>query len=154
MLLAIPGYRVVPYRPEHGDALVRMWRASFERALALSDPHPLDEQRAYLEKEVLPNHAVLVVLEESTERLVAFLASSRERIAQLYVHPDHQRKGIGSSLLRHAKEQSGGRLRLFTFEKNAGARRFYERHGFAIVGRGFEPTWQLADLEYEWSGQS
>ena len=41
-------------------------------------------------------------------------------------------------------------VRLFTFARNRGARSFYERHGFRIVRRGFEPDWQLDDLEYEW----
>jgi hypothetical protein len=30
------------------------------------------------------------------------------------------------------------------------ARRFYERHGFVAVAHGFEPTWRLADVRYEW----
>jgi ribosomal protein S18 acetylase RimI-like enzyme len=41
--------------------------------------------------------------------------------------------------------------RLFTFEANKNAQRFYERHGFKVVARGFEKEWQLADIEYEWS---
>jgi ribosomal protein S18 acetylase RimI-like enzyme len=143
-----PGLHAVDYRPEHADALVRMWRTSFERALGVVDPHPIEEQRAYLDEQVVPNNEVLVVLAEA--EIVAFLAFTSETIAQLYVHPAHQGKGIGSALLSHAKERSTGRLRLFTFERNAGARRFYERHGFRLVGRGFEETWQLADLEYEW----
>jgi hypothetical protein len=55
-----------------------------------------------------------------------------------------------SRLLEWAKHQSGGSLWLHTFERNAGARAFYERYGFTIVARGFEPTWKLDDLKYEW----
>jgi ribosomal protein S18 acetylase RimI-like enzyme len=54
-------------------------------------------------------------------------------------------------LVNIAKEQSCGRLRLFTFAVNKNAQRFYERHGFKIVGGGFEEAWQLDDIEYEWS---
>ena len=53
-------------------------------------------------------------------------------------------------LLNIAKENSMGRLRLFTFERNKNAQRFYEKHGFQIIARGFEQSWQLADIEYEW----
>jgi len=28
--------------------------------------------------------------------------------------------------------------------------RFYEHHGFEIAARGFERSWQLADIEYLW----
>ena len=49
-----------------------------------------------------------------------------------------------------AKKHSNGVLRLFTLETNTKAQRFYERHGFKIIRRGFEEFWQLADIEYEW----
>ena len=146
--------RVVPYDPRHADDLVGMWRASFERALGLSDPHPIAEQRAYLESQVLPGNRVLVVLEAGADggaaRVVAFVAASDARIAQLYVAVDRQRSGIGEALLGWAKARSSGALRLHTFERNAAARAFYERHGFRVVGRGFEAMWKLPDLEYEW----
>lgn len=83
--------------------------------------------------------------------LLGFIAASRESIAQLYVRNDHQRRGIGRQMLEWAKEQSGGTLWLYTFARNAGAQRFYEREGFRVVARGFEPRWQLEDIKYEWS---
>lgn len=58
---------------------------------------------------------------------------------------------IGSRLLAWAKEQSAGSLWLYTFDRNAIARAFYEKHGFRIVARGFEPQWKLADVRYEWA---
>ena len=79
------------------------------------------------------------------------MAATPESISQLYVHVDHQGKGVGSMLVGIAKQHSHGRLRLFTFEANKNAQRFYERHGFEVVARGFEKEWQLADIEYEWS---
>jgi len=153
-MLAIPGYRVVAYRPEFGEELVRMWRASFERALATVDPNPIAKQLAYLEEQVVPANDVLVVRDAATLAIVAFLAARRDFVAQLYVHVDHQGKGIGSRLLQHAKEQSGGRLRLFTLDANRGAQRFYEARGFVIIGRGFDETGQNPDVEYEWVAES
>ncbi|MHC4550805.1 MAG: GNAT family N-acetyltransferase [Planctomycetota bacterium] len=146
----VPGFRVVDYRSAYGRALVEMWRASFERAVGIVDPHPCEEQLAYLERKVVPENRVLVVVEEASSDVVGFLAVNQEQIAQLYVHVDYQGRGIGSSLLRYAKEHSHGRLRLFTFEANTDAQRFYERRGFKVIARGFEEAWQLADLEYEW----
>ena len=142
---------IVDYLPEHGPELVKMWRESFERAVGVVDPHPLPEQLRYLEEKVVPDNRVLVVLEESTLAVVGFMAATPESISQLYVHVDHQGKGVGSMLVGIAKQHSHGRLRLFTFEANKNAQRFYERHGFEVVARGFEKEWQLADIEYEWS---
>lgn len=141
---------VVEYSPVHSDELVRMWRRSFERGVGVTDPHSIEEQREYLEKTVVAGNQVLVVLEERTAEVIGFLASTPERVAQLYVHVAHQGHGIGTMLLDIAKERSSGRLRLFTFAANKGARAFYERHGFNVVGRGFEPEWRLEDIEYEW----
>jgi ribosomal protein S18 acetylase RimI-like enzyme len=144
-----PGLRLVDYDPAHERELVAMWRASFERAVGVTDPHPVAEQAAYLREKVVPHHRVRVVLDDSG-RVVAFLAANEETIAHLYVHVDHQRRGIGSRLVELAKRESGGSLRLFTFESNVVAQRFYERHGFRVVNRGFEPEWRLPDLEYHW----
>lgn len=112
---------------------------------------PLPEQLQYLEEKVVPENRVLVVLEETTSAVIGFMASTPENISQLYVHVSHQNKGVGSMLVNIAKQNSRGRLRLFTFEANKNAQCFYERHGFKVVARGFEREWQLADIEYEWS---
>jgi len=142
--------RVVEYSPDFGPRVVAMWRAAFERAVGVTDPHPIEEQLAYLESAVVPRNRVVVALDDATSEVVAFLAANATQIAQLYVRVDRQRRGIGAMLLSLAKERSGGTLRLFTFQANTGARRFYEAHGFLVVGRGLEPEWNLPDLEYEW----
>ena len=140
----------VEYAPKYGREIVKMWRNSFEQAVGVIDPHPLEEQLQYLEEKVVPENHVLVVLERSTSTVIGFMASTPGRISQLYVHVDHQNKGIGSMLVNIAKQNSDGRLRLFTFKANKEAQRFYDQQGFKIVGRGFEKEWQLEDIEYEW----
>lgn len=65
-----------------------------------------------------------------------------------------QREGIGSAMLEWAKGRSAGSLWLYTFARNAGARAFYERHGFVAVARGFEPMWRLEDIRYQWTAQA
>ena len=141
---------IVDFTTKYGPELVRMWRDSFEQAVGVVDPHSLDEQLRFLEEKVVPQNQVLVVLDEDQSRVIAFMASTRETISQLYVHVDHQHKGIGSTLLEIAKRRSCGKLRLFTFKSNGGAQRFYERHGFKVIACGFEEQWGLEDLEYEW----
>lgn len=136
------------FDPARIDELILMWRASFEAGVGIVDPHPIAEQREYFLAEVLPRNEVrLAVLDDE---LVGFVAASTESIAQLYVAAGFQRRGIGAGLLAWAKAQSGGSLWLYTFARNAGARAFYERHGFVAVARGFEPTWRLDDIKYRW----
>ena len=126
-----------------------MWRASFEEAVGIVDPHPLEEQHAYLRREVLPCNSVRVALRQG--RIVGFAAASKRSVAQLFVRKEFQRRGIGTLLLDWAKSQSEGSLWLYTFARNARACSFYERSGFKVVARGFEPMWQLEDVKYEWT---
>lgn len=128
--------------------LVDMWRASFEYGVGIVDPHPIEGQREFFTSQLLPRNQVDVALRGG--EIVAFMASNRESIAQLYVRVGRHREGIGTRLLDLAKSRSAGSLWLYTFARNAVARRFYERHGFVDVGHGFENMWQLEDVRYEW----
>lgn len=136
------------YSSEHAQELVRLWRASFEHGVGVSDPHSLEAQLAYLREQVVPKHRVQLAWQKG--KLVGFLAANHESIAHLYVKVGHHRQGIGAHLLTLAKRESAGSLWLYTFQKNTVARRFYEAHGFRAVEFGFEPMWQLADVKYRW----
>jgi GNAT superfamily N-acetyltransferase len=138
------------FRPEHAHELVRMWRESFEHGVGIKDPHPIEEQERYLAEVVAKTNAIRVAFLEGM--MVGFVAASPDSIAQCYVRKGFHRRGIGSRLVEWAKQQSRGSLWLYTFERNAIARAFYERHGFRIVARGHEPSWDLDDLRYEWTG--
>jgi ribosomal protein S18 acetylase RimI-like enzyme len=56
-------------------------------------------------------------------------------LKQLYISPGHQRRGIGSQVLRLLREEQRGSaesMALFVLKNNP-AFRFYERHGFEVV---------------------
>ena len=142
-------FEIADYAPHQADELVRLWRESFEHGVGVTDPHPLDEQRAYFESAVLPAHRVRVALRDG--RLVGFMAANERSVGQLYVRVGETGQGIGAALIGLAQAQSAGSLWLFTFARNTRACRFYERHGFVAVARGFEPHWALEDIRYEWT---
>jgi hypothetical protein len=58
----------------------------------------------------------------------------------------------GRPLLEHVKRLRPERLELWVFQKNEGARRFYERHGFRLVRttNGAGNVEQEPDALYEW----
>jgi GNAT superfamily N-acetyltransferase len=73
-------------------------------------------------------------------------------IEQLYVLPEAQGRGLGSELLDVAK-QASARLQLWTFQRNAPARRFYEARGFALVEQtdGARNEENEPDARYLWT---
>lgn len=139
---------IAPYAPEMLVPLVDMWRASFEHGVGIVDPHPIEAQRGFFLREVLPQHEVSVALRDGG--IVGFVASNRESVGALYVRVGAHRQGIGATLLDLAKARSAGSLWLFTFARNAVARCFYEKHGFVAVAFGAENMWNLDDVKYRW----
>jgi ribosomal protein S18 acetylase RimI-like enzyme len=67
-------------------------------------------------------------------QIVGYMLVHGEDLDHLYVRPGWQRRGIGRALLAKAKALSPQRLVLWTFQRNAAARAFYEAHGFRVVG--------------------
>jgi GNAT superfamily N-acetyltransferase len=139
---------LVVFEPRWLDALVRMWRASFEASVGVIDPHPLADQLRYFVEDVLPQNSVRLALHG--DELVGFIACSPVSIAQLYVRVGHQRVGIGTQMLEWAKRRSVGSLWVYTFARNKGARAFYARQGFVEIAYGFEPFWELDDVRLQW----
>jgi GNAT superfamily N-acetyltransferase len=85
------------------------------------------------------------------DAMTGVIAFQDDWIEQLYVLPEAQGQGVGTALLDVAKHTSG-RLQLWTFQRNAQARRFYEARGFAMVeqtdGTGNEE--KEPDARYLW----
>ena len=144
----MPAPDIVDFQPQQTDAVVRLWRASFEHGVGVTDTHPLHEQVEYFRSAVAPRFRVRVAV--TGGEILAFMASDAESVNQLYVRVGHIGQGIGSRLLQLAQQESAGSLWLHTYARNHRACRFYERHGFVAVEHGFEPFRQLADVKYRW----
>lgn len=84
--------------------------------------------------------------------IVGLLSMSEGTVHNLYILPDFQRKGIGHTLLETAKTCSGGELKLWVFEPNEGAIRFYQRHGFETMRKtdGRENEEKVPDRLMAW----
>lgn len=93
------------------------------------DLHNADEFVAFYRETVLAKCTVWGAFEDGL--LQGHIALRPGWIDHLYVDPEAHGRGIGSGLLDLAKARKS-ELRLHTFQANAGARRFYERHGFEI----------------------
>lgn len=139
---------ITQYTPQYAEQTVTMWRDSKEQAIGQKEIHTF-ESHVYFLNHLLAEqfHIDLALMDE---KVVGMIAYNEEEISQLYIHIDYQGMGIGHTLLDKVKAQSNGRLTLYTFEVNENAQRFYEKHGFKIIGRGHENEENLADIQYEW----
>ena len=97
--------------------------------------HTDEEVCTWIEQSLLPAGQVTVA--EMAGEIVGFVATTEADdhlwIDQLYVGPAFTGRGVGAALLRHAMTGASRPIRLHTFQANNGARRFYERFGFAPV---------------------
>lgn len=83
-------------------------------------------------------------------QVVAYMLIDGDELDHLYVAPRWQGSGFGSALLTHAKTLSP-RLLLWTFQRNARAREFYEARGFVgIQHTDGDNEENEPDMQYEW----
>lgn len=97
--------------------------------------HSALEVGTWVESSLIPSGGVTVAC--NSEAVVGVLATSQANgsswIDQLYLLPGFVGKGLGSLLLEHGLKSLARPVRLYTFQANAGARRFYEKHGFRAI---------------------
>ena len=117
-------------------------------------PRIPDDVRPELGGWFVERHPIWV--EERDGRVVGFVGLDDGEVTHLYVEPAAQGDGIGSALLEHVKAQSDGELRLWVFQRNDGARRFYERRDFRLVRLtdGAENMEREPDALYEWRAEN
>ncbi len=140
---------ITPYIPKYAEQTVEMWRDSKERAIGQKENHSFESHVHFL-NHILPKQ-YQIDLALMDEKVVGIVAYNEKEISQLYIHTGYQGMGIGQTFLQKVKEQSSGRLTLYTFEVNENAQRFYEKNGFTIIGRGDENEENLPDIHYEWT---
>ncbi len=139
-------------RLDDADAICDLYLASRRAALPyLRKVHSDAETRQWIAEVLLRDCAVWVA--EADGCILGFAAVAGTHLEQLYLHPGHLRRGIGSLLLAKAKELSPGGLELHCFQRNAAARAFYEARGFTAVefGDGSGNEEGEPDIRYSFS---
>ncbi len=77
-------------------------------------------------------------------------------IRHAYVRTGSQKRGIGAQLLAHLREMARGPVLIGTWADAVWAIRFYERHGFQMVGseeknRLLKTYWSIPERQVETS---
>ncbi|WP_329623594.1 GNAT family N-acetyltransferase [Streptomyces sp. NBC_01255] len=133
-------------------AVADVWLRSYTAALpSVRRAHTDDEVRYWLREIVVPNHETWVATVEGS--VVAMMVLDDEDLDQLYIDTQWRGRGIGDRLVEVAKQSRPTGLTLWTFQVNAPACRFYERHGFVEAERtdGRRNEEREPDVRYVWS---
>ena len=116
-------------------------------------PHSDDSVRNWIKTTLIPSGRVDVAI--IGDQIVGICATSHDGrfswIDQLYLRPSNIRHGIGTILLENELAKLDRPVRLYTFQENHPARRFYERFGFVPIqfGDGSENEENSPDVLYE-----
>ena len=150
-----PGIVLRRSSPFDGDAVADIWLAAFGETYDFPAAHTDDEVRAWIRSNLLVESETWVA-EDADGTLVGFMSLSDDMLDQLYVAPRWTGQGIGGCFLALAKTRRPAGLDLYTFQANAGARRFYERHVFVAIsfGDGSGNEERQPDARYRWTPET
>jgi GNAT superfamily N-acetyltransferase len=137
-----------------GDApaIADLWTRSYAAALpTVRRAHTDSEVRTWVRDVVIPAYETWVAV--TTGGIpVGLMALRGDWIDQLYLHPLWRGRGLGDRLIALAKLRRPDGLRLWTFQVNQAACRFYERHDFVAAERtdGAGNEEREPDVRYVW----
>lgn len=128
-------------------------RALREMTFLPQDLHTDGETLAWMRDTVFASQQVLVA-EDGEGGVAGYLALEGDLVTGLYVRGGDRGRGIGSALLEAAKAGSPGGLRLWVFQPNTDAIRFYARHGFRALCEtdGRDNDEKVPDILMGWAG--
>ena len=149
-----PNHRVTLRRATAADAaeVATVYIASRRAAAAYLPTVGTDaEIRDFVINRMVPERETWVA--QAGGRIVAVMALDGDMVDQFYVFPADQRRGVGDAMLAYAKQLRPARLRLYAFQRNAPARRFYEARGFIAkeFTDGATNMEREPDVLYEWT---
>lgn len=131
-------------------AIARVLRLAFRVSLPfIPELHTPDQDLWFVREVMLVKDEVWVA--EEAGGVVGFVGFREGWIDHLYLHPDWQGRGIGAELLAKPLQYRQVR-RLWTFQKNLRARKFYEDRGFKLIELtdGSQNEEKEPDALYEW----
>lgn len=118
------------YRDQDLEDLLTAWAAASDIAHPFLTQEFLDLERKNIPNLYLPNAETWVCEDEG--RVVGFVALLGNELGAIFVHPSHQRRGVGWQLMDKAKELRG-ELVVEVFKANTIGRAFYVKYGFEII---------------------
>jgi chorismate mutase/ribosomal protein S18 acetylase RimI-like enzyme len=142
--------------PEDAERIADLYGEARVAAVPMMPPalHTSVEDRAFFAAQLArPTNEVWVA--EAAGELVGFALVDQLWLDHLFVRPGLTGQGVGTLLLDLVKSLRPDGFSLWVFESNAGARRFYARHGLVELERtdGSGNEEKSPDIRMAWPGQ-
>ncbi|MEQ9408449.1 MAG: GNAT family N-acetyltransferase [Fuerstiella sp.] len=118
------------YEDQDLNDLLTAWAAASEIAHPFLSEEFLASELENIPNLYLPNAETWVF--EASGQVVGFIALIGNEVGAIFVHPGHQRMGVGQRLMDKAKELRE-ELEVEVFVKNAIGRAFYAKFGFEPI---------------------
>jgi GNAT superfamily N-acetyltransferase len=135
--------------PADAEEAAAVYTASFASMSFVPKLHTADEDRVFV-RNLIGTKETWVAEREG--HITGLACIDGGWLEQLYVDPARHNSGTGSKLFKQLTEQHPIGFQLWTFQANAGARRFYERHGCALMRLtdGADNEEKTPDALYVW----
>ena len=123
------------------------WKKSHEAFCSKEfiEKHTAERQTDYLRQKMSKGSNIYMLIDD--ELPVAIISITGSLIEDLYVRPDCQQKGYGTTLLNSSLSKCCTTPVLWILENNSAAQRFYEKNGFLLTGKRKNVTSGLDELE-------
>jgi len=145
-----------PARPADADEVASLYLEARKQALGAIPPVFGSDDRVlvWLSARLRNGEECWVTRDE--KGVSAFMLLGPGWLDQLYVRVDRIGQGLGSELVKKAKEVLPDGMCLWAFQSNTSAHRFYERHGFVVIKKtdGSNNEEKAPDVCYEWRPQA
>ncbi len=138
-------------RAEDAEAVTRVFRESRAEAMPwLPVLHTVEEDVGHFSRQFGAQDAYVFELQG---RLVGFAVVKGDELDALYIDPESQEQGVGSALFKRTIEARPDGFRLWVFQENRRARRFYEARGCRLIREtdGAANEERTPDALYEWA---
>ena len=113
--------------------LIRVWEASVRATHHFLSEAWIEEHRPLILNQYF-DMVSLTCIRNQEKEIMGFLGIAEQSIEMLFVAPVHFKKGVGQALIEYAVNEKNANV-VDVNEDNPGARIFYERMGFEVVGR-------------------
>ena len=135
------------YRAADIDQILKIWLAASIEAHDFIESAFWKSKISEMRDVYIPASETFVY--EVEGKIVGFYSLYENNLAAIFVDPGSQGKGFGSILLNDAKRRREN-LQLTVYKENAPSIRFYEKHGFMILGEQLDEHTGHAELIMEY----